>query len=356
MKKLIALLLALVMVLSLCACGAKEEAPAEAPAEEAAPAAAEEAAPAEPEFEKMTLKLAHTAAESHIHHIAFTQFAKGVSERTGGAVTVEVYPAGELGDATTLVEQVALGAIDMNLVSQAGLAGYVTKANVLAAPYLFADYDHAHKVIDNFIFDWVAPEASTNMGVEMLAVFDYGFRQVTTKGIPVNTAADLEGVKIRVPPAAGLLAAFDSLGANTQSIAYSELYQSLQQGVVDAQENPVATILADCLYEIQDNLAITNHYFDMQFFVINNNSWNSFSPELQTIIKEEAIKASDLIREDLSSSEAAIIAELEGHGMSVTYPDLSSFTAMMDPAYDAMGELGGADAMAELLAAVEANR
>ena len=308
------------------------------------------------EFEKVTIKLAHTAAESHIHHIAVEQFAQNVAERTGGAVTIDVYPAGELGDATTLVEQTSLGAIEMNIVAQSNIASYMTKANALAAPYLFTDYDHAHRVIDNYIFDWLNEDSVETMNSVVLAVFDYGFRQVTTKGIEVNTAADLKGVTIRVPPSAGLLAAFDALGANTTQIAYSELYQSLQQGVVDAQENPVATILADCLYEVQDNLAITNHYFDMQALIINADFWNGLSPELQTILQEEAIKASDTVREYLSSSESDIIKQLEEHGMNVTYPDQQSFIDMMEPAYTTMGELAGENEMADLLEAVESNR
>ena len=359
MKKSISLFLALAMVFCLASCSAGDAgntgaaASGSASSTQSTASASGSTVSMAPTFEKMTIKLAHTAAESHIHNLAVQQFAANVSERTGGAVTVEIYPAGELGDAPALAEQVSLGAIDMNICSQSNFATYMPKANAIAAPYLFESYDHAHNVIDGYIMGWLNKDSVSAMNVVFLSMFDYGFRQVTTKGIVVNSAADLKGVKIRVPPSAGLLAAFDSLGANTQTIAYAELYQSLKQGVVDAQENPVATIFADSLYECQDNLAITNHYFDMQGLVINADFWNGLSSELQTIVKEEAINAQNMTRDYLSQSESETIAKLKDLGMNVTYPDLSSFVALMDPAYKTMGDLAGAGEMDALLAAVD---
>ena len=303
------------------------------------------------DFDATTIRLAHTAATSHAHHQACEQFAKNVAERTGGKVKVEVYPAGELGDQPALAEPITMGSLDMAVVSLGNLATYDKKLNAMTAPFLFDNYDHAHKTIDSFVMDWMNQglAAHDTLGLSM---YDYGFRQTTTKGIVVNKAADLKGVKIRVPPATGLLAAFDAIGANTQKIAYSELYSSLKQGVVDGQENPVFTILADSLYETQDQLALTNHYFDCQGLVINKTLFDGMKPELQQIIKEEAVKAQNLTRDLISNGEAKVIEELKGKGMNVTTPDRQSFIDMMKPAYDKIGELSGADQMKLLLDAV----
>ena len=278
------------------------------------------------DFSAQTIRLAHTAAISHAHHEAALQFAKNVSERTGGKVKVEVYPAGELGDQPALT-----------------------------APFLFKDYDHAHRTIDAFVMPWMNEGLAQHDAVG-LSMFDYGFRQTTTKGVPVNSAADLKGVKIRVPPATGLLAAFDAVGANTQKIAYSELYTSLKQGVVTGEENPVFTILADSLFETQDELALTNHYFDCQVLLFNKMFLEGLQPELQAILKEEAVKAQNLTRDRISHGEAAVIEELKKKGMHVTNPDRDSFVKLMKPAYDKIGELAGKDEMKKLLDAVEANR
>ena len=208
-----------------------------------------------------TIRLAHTAATSHAHHAAALQFAQNVESRTKGELKVEVYPSGELGDQPALAEQVTMSALDMAVVSLGNMAMYDKKLNAMTAPFLFKSYDQAHQVIDNFVMPWMN-KGLASYDAMGLSMFDYGFRQTTTQNVVVNKAEDLKGVKIRVPPATGLLAAFDAIGANTQSIAYSELYTSLKQGVVVGEENPVFTILADSLYETQNQLAMTNHYFD----------------------------------------------------------------------------------------------
>ena len=109
------------------------------------------------DFSAQTIRLAHTAAVSHAHHEAALQFAKNVSERTGGKVKVEVYPAGELGDQPALAEQVTLGALDSAVVSLGNLAMYSKKLNAMTAPFLFKDYDHAHRTIDAFVMPWMNP-------------------------------------------------------------------------------------------------------------------------------------------------------------------------------------------------------
>lgn len=306
---------------------------------------------AQAEIPAQTIRLAHTAAVSHAHHEAAQLFAKSVSDRTKGKVKVEVYPAGELGDQPALAEQVTLGAMDMAVVSLGNMAMYDKKLNAMTAPFLFTDYDHAHRTIDAFVMEWMNAGLSQHDAVG-LSMFDYGFRQTTTKGVPINSADDLKGLKIRVPPSTGLLAAFDALGANTQRIAYSELYTSLKQGVVTGEENPVFTILADSLYETQDELALTNHYFDCQVLLINKMLFDGMPEELQTILKEEAVNAQNLTREKISHGEAAVIEELKKKGMHVTNPDRASFVKKMQPAYEKVGALAGTKEMKNLLDAV----
>lgn len=299
-----------------------------------------------------TIRLAHTANVSHVHHEAALQFAQNVKDRTKGEYVVEVYPAGELGDQPALAEQVTLGALDLSIVSLGNMAMYAKELNAMTAPFLFSDYDQAHKVIDGFVMGWMNQKLENHDAVG-LSMFDYGFRQTTTKGVVVNSADDLKGVKIRVPPSTGLLAAFDAIGANTQRIAYSELYTSLKQGVVTGEENPVFTILADSLYETQDQLALTNHYFDCQVFLANKTFFDGLPAEVQQILKEEAVKAQDLTRDKVSHGEAAAIEELKKKGMNVTVPNRESFVAKMKPAYEKVSELSGKGAMDELLGAID---
>lgn len=306
------------------------------------------------DFPEMELSLAHSAAASHAHNQAALLFKQKVEEATAGKVKVEVYPASELGDQPSLIDQcVSGGDVDLVIASQSNLATYIPKINALSAPFLFKDYDQAHKVIDEYILPWLHDDMMEGMNVVPLSMFDYGFRHVTTKDIVVKKADDLKGVKIRVPGSAGLLATFDALEANTQTIAYSELYQSLKQGVVDAEENPVATILADSYYECQNQLALTGHFFDMQALIINKDVYEDMSPELQEVIKKAAIEAQNLTRTLIPGQEAEIIAKLKEYGMSVNEVDKDSFISKMGPAYEKIAKLCGQEELDNLIKAIK---
>lgn len=306
------------------------------------------------EFKEMKLSLAHTAAASHAHNQAAMLFAKEVGEATGGKVKVEVYPAGELGDQPALLDQCYNGGdVDILIVSQSNMSTYVPKLGALAAPFLFDSYDQAHEVIDSYIKPWMEKDVQDKMNMEVLGIFDYGFRHVTTKDIVVKKADDLKGVKIRVPGSVGLLATFDALGANTQTIAYSELYQSLKQGVVAAQENPVGTILADSYFECQNQLALTGHFFDMQGLLMNKDKFEELDPELQKIILKAGRDAELLTRTTISGQEADVIEQLKAKGMNVTEVDKQSFKDKMGPAYKKVAELCGQEELDNLLKAIK---
>ncbi len=305
------------------------------------------------DFEEMTLSFAHSAAASHAHHKAAEVFKKEVEEATGGKVVVNIYPAAELGDQPALIDQcISGGDVDLVIASQSNMATYMPKLHALAAPFLFASYDQAHQVIDDYIMPWIYDDMADNLYVLPLSMLDYGFRHVTTQNIVVTKAEDLKGVKIRVPGSAGLLATFDALEANTQTIAYSELYQSLKQGVVDAEENPIATILADSYYECQNQLALTGHFFDMQMLIINQDVFEGMSPELQEVVKKAAVDAQNYTRTTIPAEESDIIEQLKGYGMNVTEVDRQSFVDKMGPAYKKIASLCGQDELDNLLKAI----
>ena len=139
------------------------------------------------EFSSQTIRLAHTAAVSHAHHEAAQLFAKNVSDRTNGKVKVEIYPAGELGDQPALAEQVTLMALDSAVVSLGNLAMYSKKLNAMTAPFLFENYDHAHRTIDAFVMPWMNEGLAQHDAIG-LSMFDYGFRQT---GICQDTSKKL---------------------------------------------------------------------------------------------------------------------------------------------------------------------
>lgn len=296
----------------------------------------------------VTLRLAHFAAETHPGHTAALAFAKNVAERTDGAVEVEIYPANELGSPPEQLEQTALGAIDMNLPTQGGLDKYEKAFGTVMTPFAFRDYAHAHEVLDGPFNDWVAPKLEAQ-GLVLLSSWEYGFRNITNSVRPISVPADVEGLKLRTPPELQIVAAVEGLGASATQIAFPELPNALNQGVVDGQENPIGVIYHFNLNEFQEHLALTRHVYNSMVHVINKDAWERLTPEQQTIVREESRKAGAMMRELVQAQEDEELAELADRGMKVTRPDLAPFAAKMGPARQRVAEYVGQENMDKFL-------
>ena len=208
------------------------------------------------EAQVIQMKFAHYAEETHPGHLAAKQFAAKVEERTKGQVKVAIYPANILGSPPEQAEQVRLGAIDMSLPTQGALDKYVKAFSVVMLPFVYDNYDHVHRTLDGPSLNWFSPLAEKE-GFIVLSNWEWGFRNLTNSKRPILKPEDVKGLKIRVPPEIQLQAAMEALGGIVTKIAFPELYMALAQGVVDAQENPIAVIFHNKFYEVQKNLALT---------------------------------------------------------------------------------------------------
>lgn len=296
----------------------------------------------------VTLRLAHFAADTHPGHLAAEQFAERVAERTDGAIAVELYPANELGSPPEQLEQTILGAIEMNLPTQGALDKYEKAFGTVMTPFAFSSYEHAHEVLDGPFTDWAAPKLE-EQGLVMLANWEYGFRNITNSVRPINSPADVEGLKLRTPPELQIVAAMEGLGAATTQIAFPELPNALNQGVVDGQENPIGVIYHFKLNEFQENLALTRHVYNSMVHVINKDVFDGLTEEQQQILREESAAAGKMMREAVIAQEEEEIAALEAAGMTVTRPDLAPFAAMMGPARERVAEYSGSENMETFL-------
>ena len=301
---------------------------------------------------KTVLKLAHYANAEHAGNKAAQMFADGVSKRTGGEVTVELYPNNELGNPPEVLEQNVLGVIDMSLPTQGQLAKYSKKFGCVMLPFAYDGYDHAYKVLDGPFIDWAEKDLEA-AGLVFLANWEWGFRNLTNSVRPVNTPADVKGLKIRTPPELSNQSAMEALGATVQTIQFSELPMALKQGVVDGQENPVSVIYSFKIYETQKYLAMTGHTYNSMVHVMSKKTWDKLTPGQHKILREESKKAGDYMRKTLRDAEADQISKLEALGMEVTRPDVSLFKAKMGPAYERMKDSVGADNVARFLKMVE---
>ncbi len=299
------------------------------------------------------LKLAHFAAETHPGHIAALQFKERVEERTNGEVTIDIFPASQLGSPPEQLEQTVLGVVDMNLPTQGALDKYEKAFATVMSPFVFRDYAHAHDVLDGPFMEWVAPKLEAQ-GLVMLSNWEWGFRNVTNNKHPIHEPADMEGLTIRTPPEIQLVAAMEASGANATQIAFPELPNALNQGVVDGQENPIAVIYHFKIYELQDYLSLTRHVYNSMVHVVNKNSWDGLSPEQQEILREESKAAGELMRELVAEQEADELDLLKQAGMEVDEnPDIEAFKAKMGPAYERIGEYAGKENVETFLGFVQ---
>ena len=296
-KRIIATLLTAVMAISLMACGggSSSASTSSGAGDTAASGGAADAGSGNAEY---TIKIGHSDTTTNLIHVSLENFAKYVNEQSGGKVKVDIYAAEQLGSNAEMAEMVEMGSLDAMMLPQGQIANYCPKINALGLPFLFSDYESVYKVLDSEIGEeLVADFESRNM--IQIAYWENGLRQVTNSKKPINTPADLAGLKIRTPEdkmtiAIGLkirtpedkmtIAIFEALGASPSPLAFSELYLALQQGTFDGQENPVSNIYANNFADVQKYLTITNHKYECKNMVFSLTKWNQYPEDVQTSI------------------------------------------------------------------------
>jgi tripartite ATP-independent transporter DctP family solute receptor len=287
------------------------------------------------------LKFAHYNAVTHPMHKGAELFKTNVEKRTNGAIKIDIYPNNTLGSPPEILEQTRNGVVDIAVPTSGQLDKYDKAFAALMLPFVFSDIDHARRAMDGPMLQWLTPLAE-KAGLEICGVWEYGFRNLTNSKHPINTPADVKGLKIRTPPEIQLSAAMAALGANVQKIGFPELYLALSQGVVDGEENPVATIASAKFYEVQKYLAMTQHTYQAIYQVVNLDTWKKLTPDQQKIMQEEGANAGKLTRTLLQGQEKGLIEMLKSKGMQVTTPDLKPFKAAMGPANAEIAKYAGA--------------
>jgi tripartite ATP-independent transporter DctP family solute receptor len=291
------------------------------------------------------MKLGHFAADSHPGNLATKMFAEAVEKRTNGALKIIIYPNNALGSPPEVLEQNILGAVDMSLPTQGQLGKYSKKFNCVMLPFMYNDYKQADKVLDGKFITWAAPDLD-KAGLVFLSNWEWGFRNLTNNKRPVNNPADVKGLKVRTPPELPTQAAMEALGAVVATINFNELQMALKTGVVDGQENPIAVIYSNKIYESQKYLAMTGHNYNTMVHVISKKTWDKLTSEQKGIVKEESKKAGDWMRKTIRTQESDQMKELKQLGMQITYPYKSAFKKLMKPAYDRMKAIAGEENIA----------
>jgi len=293
-----------------------------------------------------TIKLAHVVNEKDGFHVAALKFKELVEERTKGEIKIEIYPNASLGDERTLLEGMQIGTIDMGVITNGPVANFYPKIAVFELPFFFGSPEEAYGVLDGAIGQKLLKNLQ-DIRLAGLAYGERGFRNLTNSKRPVNSPADMKGLKIRVMENPVYIDTFKALGANAVPMAWTECLTALQQGTIDGQENPVNVIYAFKLNQTQKYLSMTRHTYAPALFVMSLKLYNSLTKEVQSAITDAASQAAKHERKWNAEQEQGQLKALADQGMNIISPDLASFKEAVKPVYQKYNERFG-DVLAEI--------
>lgn len=288
----------------------------------------------------LELKFGHPYNVKHPLHKGVVKFADTVSQRTDGHVKIHIYPNSTLGASQALMTNMQMGAVDMALVPTTDVATFYTPFDVFYLPFIFSDRHHAYRVSDGPVGQAMYAGMTQEIGIRTLAMFESGFRTITTRETPVHIPDDLSGLKMRVPNNPINMATFNALGANATPMAISEVFTALQQGTVDGQDNPVGNVYAYGFYKVQGYETLSNHQWAGITFLMSDSVWGTLPADLQTILREAATESEKWERAELNRMEGEFLEIMQKDGLNVirlSDDERAKFKARTKPVWDKYG-------------------
>lgn len=346
MKKFLGLILTAFLVLALAACGGgNNEGGENADDKESADTA-----------EKKTIRAGIGLNDSHPQYKGLLKFKEIVEEKTDGQIVVETYHSGQLGDDRTMTEALQLGSQEVVVPSTAPLANFVPEFSVFDFPFLFPSEEVADKVLDGEVGQKFLDKLE-DQNLIGLSYWENGFRQVSNSERAIASAADFKGLKLRTMENDLHLEAFRALGANPTPMAFTELFTAMQQGTVDGQENPFATIYLSKFYEVQDHVSNTNHIYSPFVFLMSKPFYDGLTEEQQQIVREASVEAGLYERQLNREANEQYLKDLQAEG--VTYTEIApeqhaEMKELVQPVIDKYADKIGKDTVQEVYDAIEA--
>jgi TRAP-type transport system periplasmic protein len=282
----------------------------------------------------VVLKYATSLGEDSAYYKGAVALAEATDQLSGGQLKIQIFANAQLGNDRDMIEGMQLGSIDLASPSTGAMGAVVPAATALDLPYIFDDHAHVYRVLDGPVSERIH-KLFDGVGFHPLGYWEIGFRNLTNNVRPIRTPADVKGLKLRTLPAAIHQRAWSLVGAQPVAIDFTELYNALNTGVVDGQENPYNIILLGKLYEVQKHLSVTRHIYGTAPTSVSDITWKKLSPELQKILKEAVARSTPVQRQAAGGNEGAQLERLKSLGMNVVAdPDRAAFQKAMQPAWD----------------------
>ena len=274
---------------------------------------------------EFTYKYATGQDPTHPVNIRAGEALQRIRDASGGRLDIKLFPANQLGSDTDLLSQVRNGGVEFFNLASSILNTLVPASGLFSIGFAFPDYPAVWKATDGALGHYLAESIGKVGLVSVVPLWNNGFRQLTSSTRDILSPADLNGFKMRVPPAPILTSLFQSLGASPTPINFNELYSSLQTKLVEGEENPLAIIATTKLYEVQKSLSMTGHVWDGYQVLGNRRAWERLPDDLKTIVQRELAASGQQQRDDVVRLSDSLRKDLAGKGMTIHEVDRDAF-------------------------------
>ncbi|MEI4472901.1 TRAP transporter substrate-binding protein [Frigidibacter sp. MR17.24] len=283
--------------------------------------------------QEITLKASHNANATEPYGVGMRKMADILKEKSGGKATIEVFDNATLGDEMESIQGTQIGTVDIAVTANETLANFVPDLTVFSLPFLFQDAAQMDRALsDKAVLDEMGT-ALDAQGFHLLAVFSAGTRHIMT-GKPIESMADMAGLKIRTMQNPAHVDTFTAFGANPTPLAYTELYGALETGVVDGAEAANTNFYAQKFYEVAPDWAMVGWLELVAPVIMGKAAYEALPDDVKTALNEAGMEAGKFQRKAYADSDNARVADIEKAGVTITRPDTTPFREAAKPIYD----------------------
>ena len=284
-----------------------------------------------PAAAQMELKLGHVGGPGSLFELSANEFARRANDKLGGKAKVVVFGSSQLGGDAELMQKLRLGTVEFAIPSTV-MSSAVDAFGMFEMPYLVKNREHMKKIEAAVVWPTLAPMAEAK-GYQLLAVWENGFRHITTNSKPIVKPADLGGMKLRVPQGKWRVKMFQAYGANPSPMALSEVFVALQTGVMDGQENPLTQIYSSKFQEVQKFLSMTGHVYTPAFLATGRTKFASLPADVQAALTAAAKETQAYVYEQAARLDNELLDKIKAAGVKVNEADKDAFIAASTGVY-----------------------
>lgn len=279
--------------------------------------------------DKYVITAAATPSDASPEGAYALAFKEYVEEKSEGRIEVQLYMSAQMGTDRDILESVQFGNLTMGGTGLTQWTNFITELNILDGPFVMTDEDIVHALFEDDEFNKVLSSGFEAKGYHYLGEHFLGFRMMTSN-VPIYALQDFKGIKIRVIENPTPIALWSALGSNPTPLAFTEVYTALQQGTVDAQENPITNIYDKKFYEQQDYIILTNHQIHADFWAMNLDFYNDLPDDLKTIVDDASIVGIAAAHKYAAEEFSVQLEAMEEYGCEVITPEASLLEDMVN--------------------------